>query len=251
MGCDIYVRHLETVDSTNRYARDESSALWLAAGNGDIVAVTAGHQTAGRGQRGNSWQSGAGENLLLTLLVRPGCPLGVTSQFLLSQATALAVHSAMKRYGIDTKVKWPNDIYAGERKLAGILIELDYSGKFAEQAIIGIGLNVNQIEFPVMERVPVSMKMLCGKEFEVSDVLGEVLRSFINYSSILNSGDCETLASMYSSLLFGLGEERCFVDPGGAFKAVVEGVEPSGHLLLRREDGTLTRYAFKEVELLL
>ena len=242
----IYIRHLDVVDSTNRYLRDEADNLWVSGK--EIVAVSAAHQTAGRGLSGNVWQSTEGENLLMSILVRPGCTLEVANQFLLSQAIAVSLHAAMKCHGIDTRLKWPNDIYAGNSKLAGILVELDYSGAFVEQAIIGIGINVNQTEFPPMDRVPVSMKMLSGRDIPVDDVLRDVLSLFSYYYNEMRWGSKETIPAEYRELLLGFGEQREYIDAAGAFTAVIEGVEPTGHLLLRRSDGTLSRYAFKEVE---
>ena len=246
MDYNITVKHLDVVDSTNRYLRDEADNLWTDGK--DIVAVTAVHQTAGRGQRGNVWSSKEGENLLLSMLVRPGNSLEVANQFLLSQAVAVSLHAAMKCYGIETRLKWPNDIYASNRKLAGILVELDYSGAFVEQAIVGIGLNVNQTDFPQMDRVPVSMKMLLDKDVHVDDALASVLGTFEHYYGMLLGGDSEAIAREYNSLLLGFGERHRFSDADGEFTAVIEGVESAGHLLLRRDDGTLSRYAFKEVE---
>lgn len=245
----IYIKCLDVVDSTNRYVRDEADNLWVDGK--DFVAVTATHQTAGRGQRGNAWQSQSGKNLLLSILLRPGCALEVSGQFLLSQAVALSIHSAMECYGVETRLKWPNDVYAGNRKLGGILVELDYSGAFVEQAIVGIGLNVNQAEFPPMDRVPVSMKMLLGRDIPVEDVLHDVLCLFNRYYNELRWGSKETISSEYRELLLGLGEQREFVDSAGSFTATIEGVEPNGRLLLRRSDGSLSRYCFKEVEQLL
>lgn len=245
----IYIKRLDVVDSTNRYVRDEADNLWVDGK--DFVAVTATHQTAGRGQRGNAWQSQSGKNLLLSILLRPGCALEVSGQFLLSQAVALSIHSAMECYGVETRLKWPNDVYAGNRKLGGILVELDYSGAFVEQAIVGIGLNVNQAEFPPMDRVPVSMKMLLGRDIPVEDVLHDVLCLFNRYYNELRWGSKETISSEYRELLLGLGEQREFIDSAGSFTATIEGVEPNGRLLLRRSDGSLSRYCFKEVEQLL
>ena len=242
----IYIKRLDVVDSTNRYLRDEAENLWVDGK--EIVAVTARHQTAGRGQRGNVWSSKDGENLLLSMLVRPGNSLEVANQFLLSQAVAVSLHAAMKCYGIETRLKWPNDIYVGNRKLAGTLVELDYSGAFVDQVIVGIGLNVNQTEFPPMDRVPVSMKMLLGRDVSVEDVMRDVLCNFSHYYSEMRWGCKEAISAEYRELLLGLGEQRNYVDADGAFTAVVEGVDPAGHLLLRRSDGTLSRYAFKEVE---
>lgn len=253
MVCDKkYIIRLDTVDSTNRYLRDEADILWnKCALEKRFVVVVAGHQTAGRGQRGNVWCSNAGENLLFSILVRPGEQLEVCEQFLLSQVVALSLHDTMRCYGIDTKLKWPNDIYVENRKLAGILVELDYSGAFVEQAIIGIGINVNQELFPQMDRIPVSMKMLLGSNLGINDVLATVLEFFEHYYSQMLYGNREALAAEYSRLLLGYKELRSFVDSEARFDAVIEGVESDGHLLLRRSDGTLSRYAFKEVEQLL
>lgn len=257
---------LSAVDSTNRYIRDEASVLWDKCGNSrGFIVVTAGHQTAGRGQRGNTWNSNAGENLLFSILVRPGGSLEVKKQFLLSQAVSIALHDAMKCYGIDTQLKWPNDIYVGKRKLAGILLELDYSGAFVEQAIIGIGLNVNQTHFPPMDKVPVSMKMLWEAErekrnaerekqredFILDDVLATILDRFEHYYAELRFGNREAIATEYKERLLGINEQHTFIDKNGHFKAIIHDVENDGHLLLKRENGNISRYAFKEVEMVL
>lgn len=243
--------HLLEVDSTNRYVRDEAAALWQNRGISDFAVVTAGHQTAGRGQRGNTWNSNAGENLLFSILVRPGETLEVSKQFLLSQAVALSIHDAMKCYGIDTLLKWPNDIYASNRKLAGILLELDYSGAFVEQAIIGIGLNVNQEGFPPMDRTPVSMKMLRKRDFTLDDVLATILDLFEHYYTELRFRNRDAIAAEYKRVLLGMNERHTFIDRDGRFDAVIQDIESDGHLILRRNDGSTGRYAFKEVEMVL
>jgi BirA family biotin operon repressor/biotin-[acetyl-CoA-carboxylase] ligase len=243
--------HLLEVDSTNRYVRDEAAALWQNRGISDFAVVTAGHQTAGRGQIGNTWNSNAGENLLFSILVRPGETLEVSKQFLLSQAVALSIHDAMKCHGIDTQLKWPNDIYAGNRKLAGILLELDYSGAFVEQAIIGIGLNVNQENFPPMDRTPVSMKMLRKRDFILDDVLATILDLFEHYYTEMRFGNRDAIAAEYKRVLLGMNERHTFIDRDGHFDAVIQDIESDGHLILRRNDGSTGRYAFKEVEMVL
>lgn len=249
MADDVLVKILDTVDSTNRYARDEADELWQEAGCGARMAVVAARmQTAGRGQRGNVWLSQGGRNLLLSILLRPGERLLVKEQFCLSQTVAVALHRAMSCYGIETLLKWPNDIYVGNRKLAGVLVELDFSGQYIEQAIIGIGLNVNQMQFPVMDRVPVSMKMLLGKEVAVDDVFAVLLDEFKHLYYELMNGNGMSIVSEYERLLLGYGERRLYKDSDGEFYAVVEGVSPIGQLILKRDDGTLLRYSFKEVE---
>ena len=251
MADNIYIKRLDIIDSTNRYARDEARTLWNDADGCEIIAITARHQTAGRGQRGNNWFSAAGENLLLSILVRPGKTLKVTEQFLLSQSVALAVYDTMQSYGIDTQLKWPNDIYTENKKLAGILVELDYSGAFVEQAIIGIGVNVNQCEFPAMDRTPVSMKMLLQERFAVNDVMYRLLDKFNNRYNQLRDSKEKAIAHEYESLLLGAGEERKFIDSRGEFTAVIEGTEPCGRLILHTKEGGTRTYAFKEVEMAL
>ena len=240
---------LSTVDSTNRYVRDEAATLWAKSGFADgLVVVSAEHQTAGRGQRGNTWNSNAGENLLFSILIRPGEALKVAEQFLLSQTVALALHGAMKSYDIDTRLKWPNDIYVGKRKLAGVLVELDYSGTFVEQAIIGVGINVNQVLFPVMDRIPVSMKMLQRRSFVTDKILETVIGCFERNYTELCKGNTYAITAQYTGLLLGINERRSYIDADGPFEGVIEGVENDGHLLVRRADGAMSRYAFKEIE---
>ena len=243
--------NLATVDSTNSYLRNEAENLWNKHGEEGFIIVTAEHQTAGRGQRGNTWNSNAGENLLFSILVRPGETLEVSRQFLLSQAVALSIHDAMKCYGVDTRLKWPNDIYAGNRKLAGILLELDYAGAFVEQAIIGIGLNVNQENFPPMDRTPVSMKMLRKRDFILDDALATILDLFEHYYTEMRFGNRDAIAAEYKRVLLGMDERHTFIDYNGRFDAVIQDVESDGHLILRRNDGSTGRYAFKEVEMVL
>lgn len=246
----LYIKRFAVIDSTNAYARRNASGLWAAAGAARVVVVYADEQTAGRGQRGNVWQSAAGENLLATIMVRPAS-LPVVSQFALSQVIALAVREAVSKFGIEASLKWPNDIYVGNRKLAGILVELDYSGPFVEQAVIGVGLNVNQSAFAPMDKVPVSMKMLQGSTFDVENVLSALLETFAHYYSLLCSGEYDVLSAEYKKHLLGYDCVMRYRDAVSEFDAVIADVEGSGHLVLKRVSGTLSRYAFKEVELLL
>lgn len=250
MADEFLIKHLRVVDSTNNYAREAAEALWAEAGGHDrIVAVIADLQTAGRGQRGNSWHSLPGENLLLTMLVRPRF-LAPKRQFLLSQAVALAVSDTLRECGIEASLKWPNDIYVADKKLAGILVELDYEADYISQAIIGVGLNVNQTQFPPLERRPVSMRLLTNRRFEVTSVAERLLRSFRRRYSMIALRP-EALCREYKRSLIGWNEPMKYTDASGSFVARIEDVEPDGHLLLRRDDATLSRYAFKEVELCL
>lgn len=250
MANDIYIKYLPAVDSTNSYLRYGREALQAEAGGARIIAVYAGEQSAGRGQRGNVWHSEKDENLLMSLLVHPHF-LPVKNQFLLSQAVALAVNATMHAYGVESVIKWPNDIYVGSRKVAGVLVELDYGGEAVESAVIGVGVNVNQTEFPAMDKVPVSVSLLTGRSYDIEEVLGLLLSSFVHYYDMLENGEAARLVEEYKSNLMGYGCTMRYKDAVSAFDAVVKDVQGDGALCLEKVGSGLSLYYFKEVELVL
>ena len=148
---------LEETTSTNDEARNPRY------GHGD--AICAERQTAGRGQRGHTWSSEEGRNLMFSLVWEPRF-LPVSEQFLLSEAVALALTDLFGGYGIDARIKWTNDIYAGDRKLVGILIEHNLTGDRLSRTIVGIGVNVNQTRFDPSLPNPSSMCLETGCEYD-------------------------------------------------------------------------------------
>ena len=247
MADNFYIKNLSVTDSTNSYVRDNAALLKKEAVGASFVVVVADEQTAGRGQRGNKWFSHKGENLLMTILAEP-IFLAPSAQFLLSQAVALAVCDTLNLYNIESRLKWPNDVYVGEGKIAGILVELDYEANYISQAIIGVGLNINQTEFAPMDRIPTSMKMLVERDLSVDGVMESLLQSFAFRFDQMKY-NAAALCDEYKKTLIGWGRGAEYADGAGLFEAVIEDIEPDGHLLLRRTDGSLSRYAFKEVEL--
>ena len=214
--------------------------------HGDIV--WAERQTAGRGQRGHSWTSPEGENLTFTLVLEPVF-LPVGEQFLLSEAVTLALTDTFAAFGIDARIKWTNDIYVGDKKLVGILIEHSYSGPTLARTIAGIGINVNQTQFDPALPNPVSMAAATGRRFDRREVLETFRERLEARYAQLEEGAAEALQRDYRERMYGLGEQRTFRHPDGTpFEAVIEGVRPSGELLLRHVGGPLREYLFKEVE---
>ena len=132
-----------------------------------------------------------------------------------------------------------------------MLVELDYMGNMLEQAVIGIGINVNQMVFEKMSKLPVSIKMLTGQSFSVAEVKDVFLTEFSNYYRLLQLGDYATIRNEYKQSLMGCCGMLTYVDAGGEFMAAIKDVCDDGILVLQRKDGTVGRYAFKEVELLL
>ena len=239
--------HLAETDSTNSYARREASHLWAENPDCEALVVTAEEQSAGRGQRGTVWQSSKGKNLLMTIVVRPK-ELAIESCYALSVATALALKESMQTYGLPTTLKWPNDLYCNNCKLAGILLESDFGGANVTQAFIGIGLNINQSDFYKMERRPTSMSLLCDREFNIEEVMHTIVNKFIEKYSKIASGELAQLFEEYEKSLMGYHEPLLYRDAAGEFTAGIKGVERDGRIVLECNDGTTRNYWFKEVE---
>ena len=255
---------LDEVDSTNNFLRHLNTP-----GDHRMTLVTAEFQTAGRGADTNRWESARGENLLLSLRVMPS-NLPVSRMFALSEATALAVRESLTPYpsprrgenrqqkslpprrevGGRLSVKWPNDIYNGDSKVAGILIENDLQGPLVQRSTIGIGINVNQRRFLSDAPNPRSLADIVGHDVERRFVLERFMESFTRYFRQIEGGNPEALDALhetYKNHLYRLGEKHKYADGMGDFVATLTDVEPSGHLILRDTEGTLHRYAFKEV----
>ena len=155
---EVDILWLDEVDSTNNEALRHISEL------DNLSVIAAVHQTSGRGQRGNSWLTHAGKNMTFSMVVKFGDgalpPLEASRQFVLTRCVTLGVSDYLESEGIDCSVKWPNDIYVRNKKICGMLIENTLTDTFLTASVIGVGLNVNQNEFPPQLVNPVSMTML-------------------------------------------------------------------------------------------
>ena len=213
---------------------------------GDIILAE--RQTAGRGQRGHTWESREGENLTFSLLLEP-LFLSPSEQFLISECVALGVCDALLHYGIEAQIKWTNDIYIGDRKLAGILIEHKLQGSALARTVAGIGLNVNQKAFSDDPPNPISMAQATGREFDREEVLQTVATSLMARYEQLREGGAKELQADYHQRLYRLGQEHCYALPDGSrFRGIIRGVEPTGALRIENERGELLSFLFKEVE---
>ena len=234
------VIRFDTVTSTNDLARDEQFV------HGDLL--WAEEQTAGRGQRGHTWLSHKGENLTFTLLVEPKF-LPAREQFLLSEAAALALVDTLRSYQIEATIKWTNDIYVGDRKIVGMLIEHFYGGMHLRRTLIGIGLNVNQQEFDPSLPDPTSMALERGKTFDREEVVERFTTAFEARYKQLEAGQSDALQQDYRQAMYRIHQMQRFRLPDGTeFEAEIEGVEAGGALQLRHADGLRKSYQFKEVE---
>lgn len=234
-----------------------SSSTWLSEHLSELESMTlvsVVNQTSGRGQRGNSWEAGPGKNLTVSLLWKPEAFPAIV-QFAASEAVALAVADTLADYGIEARVKWPNDIYVGDRKICGILIENSVCGRNIESAVCGIGLNVNQTEFLSDAPNPVSMLQLLGRETPLDEVLerlcGHLERRLAAVSDLSTHS---ALQDEYMSRLWrGDGKFHPFHDAlaDEDIEAAILAVAPIGTLTLLLPDATTRSYAFKEVSFIL
>lgn len=273
---------LESVDSTNSEAKRRISDI------DNLSVLSALSQSEGRGQKGNKWSSVPGENLTFSIVLKFGeqtageLRLAVTAreQFVLTEITSLSIVEFLSRHGIKAKIKWPNDIYVGDKKICGVLIENSLRGKNLSSSIIGIGLNVNQRNFDVNLPNPTSMILETGIEEDIRSCLEEFMDIFQGYLEYR----LPNLREHYLSYLWRYNTQARYIDltlqasqklqadsedeseqlsqrlmptlegelPGREFTGVIRGLSPIGHLVVEDiEKGELKEFAFKEISYIL
>lgn len=212
--------------------------------------IVAYRQTAGRGQKGNSWEAEPGKNVTFSILIK-NPKIGVKEQFALSEAVSLAIVDVLENYAKGFKVKWPNDIYYEDNKICGILIEnslVDYS---IDYSIVGVGLNINQQFFTSGAPNPISLHNITGESYELGamhDRIGAKVEEYCTFDG--SRSQIEAMHERYLEKLYrNDGEPHQFITPQGEqFDAVIHSVALDGTLTLRHvADGTLHDYRFKEV----
>ena len=221
---DLFIE-IPSVDSTNIYAMQQVHARMTKHGN----AFFAHEQTQGKGQRGRNWNSRKDENIILSVVFEP-VSLNPASAFQLSSAVALACYRFCKVYtGDEISIKWPNDIYWRDRKAGGILIENLIRGNQWEFAVAGMGINVNQVNFPEELPNPVSFRQITGRVFPVMELAQELCDHLQDTWSILLS-DPEVVYDAYNAALYKRGQTVKLKQENRVFEAKIEGVDTSGKL---------------------
>lgn len=221
------------------------------ARHGTVVITR--NQTAGRGQRGNSWEAAPGLNVTMSMLIEPRA-ITAAGQFAVSEIVALGVANIVSLLaGPDDKitVKWPNDIYAGDRKIAGILIENTLAGSRIIKSIAGIGVNINQRRFESDAPNPVSLYQLTGIEQHIPTVANLIAREILSLADLYDTPSrLQQLHEQYLSMLWRRDGFHPYIEAatGRRFRGAIADVAPTGHLTLIDESTSLRHtYAFKEV----
>lgn len=243
--------HLNETDSTNRYLQQ----LCQEAGNNKVeefTTVCSDYQTAGKGQRGNSWEAAKGANLLFSFVCYPTF-VPIRQQFVLSQLISLGIKETLDEYCSDISIKWPNDIYWKEKKICGILIENDLQGNSIGRCISGIGLNINQEVFLSDAPNPISLKQITGKHYQRETILEKVMQRIEqSYQKLKeDSAYASELATRYAASLFRREGLHCYQDKDGLFNARLVRVEADGRFVLMDEANQERSYLFKEVQYVL
>ena len=240
-----HIIRLSKVDSTNNYANSQLIGNELAEG----TVFLAYHQSSGRGQVKNRWESEPGKNLTFSIVLFPHF-LDIRRQFMLSKTVTLGIHKALAKYADNIRIKWPNDMYAGNKKLGGILIENSIMSGSIKSSVIGIGINVNQTVFVSDAPNPVSLKTLTNKQYDCELVLSELLSGIDFYYTLLKQGEDELIDQEFISLLYHWAEKHWFSAGNETFEGEIIGVNDIGQLLVLKQDGEVHNFHFKEIEFL-
>jgi BirA family transcriptional regulator, biotin operon repressor / biotin---[acetyl-CoA-carboxylase] ligase len=230
---------LNQVDSTNNYAMAKVHAGMAKHGN----AWFSGHQTEGKGQRGKSWVTGEGDNIALSVVLKPKL-LNIVHPFQLSAAVALGSFDVFSKYaGDETAIKWPNDIYWRDRKAGGVLIENKFSGNNWKWAVAGIGININQAQFDDSLVNPVSLMQITGKNFDPIELAKELHQMILERTNEILTKPFEKILAEYNHHLYKMQKSNM------VFETRIIGVDAQGQLVTK--DTIEKKFEFGEVEWLI
>jgi len=235
----------EELPSTNNYALELISNDKYSDG----TVIMTNSQTKGRGQQTNVWESESGKNLTISLILKPNF-VPVHEQFDISKIISLSIVDLIKDYCENVSVKWPNDIYIGDKKVAGILIEHGIMGPTLSHSICGIGLNINQEEFLSNAPNPSSIKIESGLDFSVNEILNKLLDNIESRYFELKDYGNKKLSLDYLENLYRKDKYYKYEDDKGIFKAKIKGISEYGQYILEDTEGIERIYNFKEVRFL-
>ena len=241
----INVHYITETDSSNNYAAKQLLTKRLPEGS----VFIAYSQIDGRGQASNKWESEPNKNLTFSIIVYPEF-LEISRQFELSKTISLGVSDFLKELTDKVAIKWPNDIYLGNRKVAGILIENSIRVNKISTCIVGIGLNINQQVFVSDAPNPVSLSQVTGKVYDLEDSLDRLCLKIDARYMRLMGGAFSEIDEDYAGILYQLGIWAPYSDENGDFDGRILGVDQIGRLRIETRSGKVNKYQFKEVAFL-
>ena len=240
------IEKFDTLPSTNQYCE-----LLNLSETEEFTVIVARTQTAGIGQRGNHWEAAPGKNLTFSLVLKPTW-LPIADQYQLTKAVSLGIADYLMPLIAEgerrVRIKWPNDIYVDERKICGILITHRIAGGQIVASVVGIGLNVNQIDFPEWVPNPTSLGLLTGQEWALDETLEKMLDCIAHRYSELRDNPIGTLDEPYLNLLLRRGVEAQYGYQGQTITATLLDVNRYGHLQLVTDKGERLSCQLKEIQ---
>ncbi len=243
----MHIIKLDAIDSTNSFLKEKAAENCL----NDFTVAIARHQNKGRGQMGTVWQSEPGKNLTFSVFKKV-YDLPVEERFYINMAVSLGLYNALKRLAIPgVTIKWPNDILSGDKKICGVLIENFLKNSVIGSAVVGIGLNVNQVSFGELPRVS-SLKKITGVHYHLDEVLQCVLEDLKDsLLKLSEKNNLEYFRKTYESKLFRKDKPSTFALPDNTtFPGFIKGVTQEGKLQVLLEDEIIKSFDLKEIRLL-
>lgn len=237
------IKHIDSTISTNDSIKESSY-------NQNLTLLWSEEQTKGRGQKGNHWESEYGKNLTFSIMTYPDF-IPAENQFILSKAVSLAIVDTLGEHDIKATIKWPNDIYVNDEKICGILIECSISGQGKlNQAVIGIGLNINQTQFVSNAPNPTSMTIQTGKVLNREEILDSFCHNFESLYIMIAEDLYSPINNRYHENLYHREGYHKYMDCNRTFEARISGISKYGALILTDRDDIEKEYQFKEVTFL-
>ena len=241
---NFQIKHIQEVNSTNIYLKELTKQTLADEG----TVILADSQTSGKGRGASRWVSDRSENLTFSILIKPN--IKASCHFSLVEFVSLAIVDMLKLYDTNPRIKWPNDIYIGNRKIAGILIENVLVESTISSSIVGIGLNINQEIFPEDIPNPVSMKQVLNKPVNRDEVLSQLLDLFRNRYDQLKAGSFDLLYNEYCNNIYCLGQKIVYNKNGKLLEGKLLNISENGELFIKDTKGELTGYLFGEIQIL-
>ncbi len=237
---------LKTAVSTNTTASEYLKSGKVREG----LVIRAAYQSAGKGQKGNRWESEDNKNLLFSIILFPTM-VTPEDQFIISRFISLGISDFLNTIISGCRIKWPNDIYAGNDKIAGILIENSITGNTLTSSVAGIGLNINQEVFPDRIPNPVSLKVITGRDHDIAGCLEGILKCLDKRYKMVITGERDQIRNDYTESLFRLNEWHEFKSGERIFSGRILSVGDAGLLMVENRAGRTREFAFREIEFIL
>ncbi len=237
---------LNAIDSTNDFLKAMSQKNDIE----NYTIITAEEQTKGRGQQGSKWLSESGKNLITSILIKDAVG-NIESIFCLNITVTVSIIEALKNINIPSlQIKWPNDIMSGNKKIAGILIEnlIKENGKI--DSIVGIGLNINQINFENLPKAS-SLKKIMKQDFDIEKILKEIVLNIQKNIQKINNNTIDDLWNNYHEILFRIGKPVVFENEDKEkFMGIIQRVNENGKLEVLLENDQIESYGIKEITMI-